>query len=90
MKILGYVIAALIGVIVFLLQRLSVRRNELKLLKCQLETAEKEKDGYARQVQRLTSAAEIVSENRKEADEKIEELHSGDAVSNALDELRKR
>lgn len=65
-------------------------RSELKLTKCQLATAEKERDGYAKQVQRIANAAEIAGANRKEADEKIDELHSGDAVDNALSELSKR
>lgn len=64
-------------------------RNGLMLTKYQLATAEKERDGYAKQVQRLTNASEITNANRKEADEKIDNLHNGDAVDNALSELSK-
>ena len=88
-KFLAYVIIALLAAVGFLVAFVLHLRSELKLTKCQLATCEKEKQGFAEQVQRLTSAAEITSGNRKEADEKVDELHAGDAVSNALDSLRK-
>lgn len=84
-----FVIIALGGASFCLLMVLRHLKAEVKLLKCQLEASEKEKTAYARQVQRLTSAGEITSKNRRKADEKIEELHSGDALGNALDGLRK-
>lgn len=86
-------IAALTGLLLLMcISVLVIRnlRNELKLTKCQLATAEKERDGYAKQVQRLTNAAEITGANRKEADEKIRDLYSGDAVDNALKHLSKQ
>lgn len=43
-----------------------------------------------RTIRKLEAAAAIKDANRKEADEKIDALHDGDAVDNALDELRKR
>lgn len=89
MKVMFFVIIALGGASFCLLMVLRHLKAEVKLLKCQLEASEKEKTAYARQVQRLTSAAGIASKNRREADEKIEELHSGDVVGNALDGLRK-
>lgn len=89
MKVMFFVIIALGGASFCLLMFLRHLKAEVKLLKCQLEASEKEKTAYARQVQRLTSAGEITAENRRESDEKIEELHSGDAVGNALDELSK-
>lgn len=39
---------------------------------------------------KLESTVHILRENRKEADEKINNLHDGDALGNALDELHKR
>ena len=89
MKIMFYVILALvcvIGVLFLVVKHLS---GEIKLLKTQLETSEKEKDSYARQVQRLTSAAEIIAANERKANEKIDEIYSGDAVDNALSGLSK-
>lgn len=89
MKVMFFVIIALGGASFCLLMVLRHLKAEVKLLKCQLEASEKEKSAYARQVQRLTSAADITSKNRREADEKIEELHSGDVLGNALDGLHK-
>lgn len=76
----------LIGVLLLVIRNL---KSELKLVRAQLATTEKEKDGYAKLVQRLMSAAEITAENEKEANEKIDEVYSGDAVDNALSGLSK-
>lgn len=89
MKILIYAVLILFGVVIFLCMVIRNLKNEMKLMKTQLDTSEKEKDGYAKQVQRLTSAAEITAENEKEANEKIDEVYSGDAVDNALSGLSK-
>lgn len=80
------VLVSLIGVLLLVIRNL---KSELKLVRAQLATTEKEKDGYAKQVQRLMSAAEITAENEKEANEKIDEVYSGDAVDNALSGLSK-
>ena len=76
----------LIGVLLLVIRNL---KSELKLVRAQLATTEKEKDGYAKLVQRLMSAAEITAENEKEANEKIDAVYSGDAVDNALSGLSK-
>ena len=89
MKILPYVIVLVSGLITALFLVIRNLKAEMRVLKAQLETSEKEKDGYAKQVQRLTSAAEITAENEKEANEKIDEVYSGDAVDNALSGLSK-
>ncbi len=89
MKFLIYGLLILFGVVIFLCMVIRNLKNEMKLMKTQLATSEKEKDGYAKQVQRLTSAAEITAENEKEANEKIDEVYSGDAVDNALSGLSK-
>lgn len=39
---------------------------------------------------KLESTVQILKRNRKEADEKINNLHGGNATANALSELRKR
>lgn len=41
-------------------------------------------------INRMKVEAAIKSNNRKEADEKVEKLHSGDAAANALDQLCKQ
>lgn len=89
MKILIYAVLILFGVVIFLCMVIRNLKNEMKLMKTQLATSEKEKDGYAKQVQRLTNAAEITTANEKEANEKIDEVYSGDAVDNALSGLSK-
>lgn len=40
-------------------------------------------------IDRMKAEAVIKSENRKEADEKVEKLHHGDALDNALNGLHK-
>ena len=57
MKILPYVIVLVSGLITALFLVIRNLKAEMRVLKAQLETSEKEKDGYAKQVQRLTSAA---------------------------------
>ena len=89
MKILIYAVLMLLGAVIFLCVIIRNLKSELKLVREQLATTEKEKDGYAKQVQRLMSAAEITAENEKEANEKIDEVYSGDAVDNALSGLSK-
>lgn len=89
MKILPYVIVLVSGLITALFLVIRNLKAEMRVLKAQLETSEKEKDGFAKQVQRLTNAAEITTENEKEANEKIDEVYSGDAVDNALSGLSK-
>ena len=39
---------------------------------------------------KLESTIQILKKNRKEADEKINNLHNGDSVDNAINILRKR
>ena len=62
--------------------------KSLKQSKCLLEgmnaALEYERDFYFKQIKKLTTAEKITSDNRRESDEKIESLHSGDAVDNAL------
>lgn len=89
MKILIYAVLILLGAVILLCVIIRNLKSELKLVRAQLATTEKEKDGYAKQVQRLMSAAEIMTANEKEANEKIDEVYSGDAVDNALSGLSK-
>jgi len=89
MKAMLHVTIALVSLIGVLLLVIRNLKNEIKLIKTQLATSKKEKDGYAKQVQRLTSAGEITAEVRKKADEKNAKLHSGDAVDNAIKQLSK-
>ena len=88
-KVFLIIIAVLLVAVavLFLLWKLSKSENkrvkdELAVTKNQLETAVK-------QAKKFEGTLEIMNENRKETDEKIDALHSGDSVGNALDELSK-
>lgn len=72
---------------IFLVRHLCTK---IEMLRTQNDTLERQKDAFAAELSRCRNAQEIVSENRRQADAKVDELHSGDALGNALDELRKR
>lgn len=78
MLLVCIVLAAVLGAVI------SHLKVDVRLLKVQLDTVEKEKQMYAERAAMLSNARSAVSKNRKEADEKVNELHSGDAVDNAL------
>ena len=74
-------------VMIFLVRHLC---EKIELLKTMNDTLERQKDAFAAELARYRNAQEIVSENRRQADAKVDGLHSGDALGNALDELHKR
>ena len=80
-------VAAVVLGLIWVIQHL---KNELKITKCQLEASEKEKKQYMEVAKRLRKESEIKQQNRRESDEKIESLHNGNSVDNALFELSKR
>jgi len=55
-----------------------------------LESTDKELARAIAEQAKLESTVHILRKNRRKADEKINNLHDGDAVNNALDELHKR
>ena len=64
--------------------------------KAKLSASEMKKNEYEREIKTLKDINSqlreemlIISENRRKADEKISELHSGDAVANAINGLSK-
>ena len=72
----------------FLLMIIFSIRAKLKMVECKCNALEKEKNEYAKHLARLMNAVDVASENRRKADAKVEALHSGDAVDNAIDCLR--
>lgn len=56
-------------------------------LETQLDTAVKDNKILMEQLNKLHEELRIKSENRKEADEKIKKLHTGDTLGNALNGL---
>ena len=88
-RILFYAIFFMVLLCFFLLMIIFSVKAKLKMAECKCDALEKEKNEYARQVARLTNASQAVSENRRKADAEIDALHDGDAVDNALEQLRK-
>lgn len=73
-------------VMIFLVRYLC---GKIELLKTMNGTLERQKDAFAAELARYKNAQEVVSENRRQADAEADALHSGDAVGNAIDRLRK-
>ncbi|MBQ9238467.1 MAG: hypothetical protein IJ191_04020 [Treponema sp.] len=65
-------------------------RAKQKETQDKLDGANKELTKAIAEQAKLESTIQILKKNRKEADEKISDLHNGDSVSNALNELHKR
>lgn len=68
------------------------KRQKAAVAKYKNKAAENEKviNSLNMVIDRMKVEAVIKSDNRKEADEKVEKLHSGDAAANALDQLCKQ
>ena len=68
------------------------KRQKAAAIKYKNKAAENGKviNGLNKIINRMKVEAVIKSDNRKEADEKVEKLHSGDAAANALDQLCKQ
>jgi len=74
-------------VVLFLLWKLS--KSENKRVKDELAVTKNQLEIAVKQVKKIEETMDIVNHNRKETDEKIDALHSGDTVDNALSELSK-
>lgn len=84
-------IAAGLGVVLFAVVLYAKKQKaDAKAYKTKYEDSERMYQGLSRTIQQLRQAEAIKDENRKEAEKKIEALHDGDTVGNALNELRKR
>lgn len=65
-------------------------KTKQKETEAKLNSANRELARAIAEQAKLESTIQILKRNRKEADEKINNLHSGNATNNALNELRKR
>jgi hypothetical protein len=83
-KVLFVVIGVLVYAVVTCIFIIKNQRQSARTLQCKNLALEHERDTYAQQVQRLTKAGKIAVDNRRESDAKVESLHNGDAVDNAL------
>ncbi len=87
--VFGVVLALLVFVVLFFL----LWRNSARCVKNQRATIEKLRSQWqdlALENRKLKASIIAFNENRRDADEKIELLHSGDAVDNAVSLLQKR
>lgn len=82
-------ILTLLGVVVVMVLWAWHLRSEVEVLRKQNNALEWRNAAFASELALYRNAQEIVSENRRQADAEIDELHSGDALGNALDELHK-
>lgn len=71
----------------FLWRSEKTKRKETQV---KLESTNKELARAIAEQARLESTIQILKKNRKKADEKINYLHNGNTINNALNELHKR
>ena len=79
--IVGAVLALSVGICVLVIRNQS---RTIKTLKAENIALEMEKASLNGEFKRFSKAEKIKSKNRRESDEEIEILHSGDSVDNAL------
>lgn len=81
------VLAALSALFLFLWR---ITESRLKLARNSLETVNKELDKALSELAKLEASLKVLVGNRKVADEKIDNLHDGDTLGNAIDILLDR
>lgn len=88
-KVFLIIIAVLLVAVavLFLLWKLS--KSESKRVKDELAVVKNQLESAVSQMKKFEETLDIINHNRKESDEKIDALNSGDTVGNALDELSK-
>ena len=79
--IVGAVLALSVVVCVLVIRK---QTRTIKALKAENIALEMEKASLTGEIKRLSKAEKIKSKNRRESDEEIEALHSGDSVDNAI------
>lgn len=88
-KVLFWLCAALgVALFVCVMYAKKQKANATKY-RVKYEESDKMVAGLTRTINELRKEEAIKSDNKKEADEKINEMHSGDALANALDGLHK-
>lgn len=75
-------------IFVVLIFILSYKNEKMKQIKEEMKSLINANNNLHEEIKRLTSIDEIKSKNREEANEKINDLHNGDAIDNALNILR--
>ena len=88
-KVFLIIIAVLFVAVVVLFLLWKLLKSENKRVKDELAVTKNQLETAVKQVKKIEETLDIVNHNRKETDEKIDALHSGDTVDNALSELSK-
>ena len=82
----GAVLAAAVAALAFVVK---AQRDKAKDLEERLNAAEAAKEKWKAQSERLAGMVDELAKNRSEANERIDNLYSGDAVDNAIGVLSK-
>lgn len=88
-KVLLIVVTILISCVVTLFFLWRSAKKKQKETQEKLNSTNKEFAKAIAEQAKLESTIQILRKNRKEADEKVNNLHNGNSTNNALNELRK-
>ena len=86
-KVLLFIIFILVLLLVTLVSVLYCKNNKLKQMKKNMQSVIDANDYLHDEIQKLNTVDKIKSNNRREANEKINNLYNGDVVDNAINEL---
>lgn len=86
---MAYVVIGLVVLVVLLCITLFIFSKVCKKYKCRYEAEQTKVEQLQEEYSKLAEAYRIKKENKEKADEKINNLHSGDSVANAINILRK-
>ena len=84
-----YVVIGLVVLVAILCITLFIFGKVCKKYKCRYETERIKIEQLQEEYSKLAEAYKIKKENKEKADEKIDNLHNGDSVANAINILRK-
>lgn len=78
---MGFLALILFAIVLIFDKKISVLKNKVRFY-------EAENEKLCRDLDRMLEIDKIKARNRRESNEKIDSLHNGDVVGNALDVLR--
>lgn len=88
-KVFLIIIAILFVAVVVLFLMWKLSKSESKRVKDELAVTKNQLESAVSQMKKFEETLDIINHNRRESDEKVDALNSGDSVGNALDELSK-
>ena len=88
-KVFLIIIAVLLVAVVVLILLWKLSKSENKRVKDELAVTKNQLESAVSQMKKFEETLDIINHNRRESDEKVDALNSGDSVGNALDELSK-